>query len=214
MGMSRVEFANKALDHLGKDSIADLGENSTAARKVISILDNVLEHALESSPWTFARTTQSLALLTNDWEERWEYKYDEPNDMVRFIRIRHPVCDPQTADAIPVAVRDGAIYTNVEDARAEYVQRRTNTQKMPMYFLEAAAWLLARDLAMPLTRKMSFREMMQKEYNREWAKAVEHDASQEPHTYVAENDYMQARGAGGLDPWEDYDGADGSSYWR
>jgi len=214
MGMSRVAFANKALDHLGKDSIASLTEAGTAARKVNAILDNVLEHALESSPWTFARTSQALASVTNDWAERWEYKYDKPNNMLRFIRIRPEDIDTPTSDPIPVALRGGAIYTNAENAVAEYVKPMTTTEDMPAYFLEAAAWLLARDLAMPLTRKMSFREMMQKEYDREWAKAVEIDASQEPHTYIRGNDYLQARGAGAADPWDDYNGADGSSYWR
>lgn len=211
MGLSKVAFVNAALDHLGKDNIASLGESSTAARKANAIVDRVLISTLERAPWSFNRKFQLLSSLTNDWEERWAFKYDRPNDMAKFIRLVPPI-DLPDADPIPVGHKGGAIYANLDVAKVEYVVMSTETGSMPQYFLDAAAFLLARDLAMPLTRKVSFWDTLDQRFEFQLSRASEIDAAQEPSTYISSNDYIAVRGGGEVSPYDSI-GADGSSYW-
>lgn len=203
MGLSKVGVANRALDHIGKDRIASLTENSTAARKVNEVFDSVLVSVLERAPWTFGRTIRVLAEVTNDWPERWAYKYDRPGDMVKFIRLIPPVDDPEGQDPLPVGHRVGAIYANEPSAKAEYIPEITETASLPQYFLDAFAFLLARDLAMPMTRKQSLWDALDQRYEFQLSRASEIDAAQEQSTYTRGNDYIQARG-GGVASDDDY----------
>lgn len=212
MGYSKVELVNQALDHLGKDRIASLNENSTAARKANEILERVLRSALSRSHWTFSRRLQSLAGLTNDWEERWGFKYDLPNDMATFVRIVPRVDVPNTEPQVPHQLMGGAVYCNEPTAKAEYVYSSTDTLVWPQPFLDACAFLLARDLAMPLTRKQSLWADMNQAYEFQLGAAVEHDAGQELTKYEQRSGgYIDARG--GAEAEIDGAAPDGSIYW-
>lgn len=213
MGYSKVELANQALDHLGKDNIASLTEVSTAARKANAMLSRVIETALARSHWSFARKIASLPGLTADWTERWAYKYDLPNDMVTLVRMI-PLVDVQNTEPQAMyELKGGALYTNENTCKVEYVYVNEETLTWPQPFLDAVAYLLARDLAMPLTRKPGLRTEMHQYYEMQISRAVEHDSGQEPTSYVQKaNSYLGARGAsddelGGAAP-------DGSIYWR
>ena len=212
MGYSNVELANQALDHIGKDRIASLSENSVAGRKVTEIFTRVLYAALSESHWSFARKIATLANVTNDWDERWGYKYDLPSDCLTFIRVV-PRVDPKNAGSDPDhQLMGGAVYTNEINAKAEYVAKSTATLTMPDPFLEAVSYRMARDLAMPLTRKSSLRAEMSQAYLASLARAVMHDAGQERTTYDLDGgQYIEARGNG----INDVEGAapDGSIYW-
>jgi hypothetical protein len=212
MGLSNVEVANMALDHLGKDRIATLTESSTAARKINEVFDRTIHSALQHSPWTFSRTIQSLASLTNDWDERWQYKYDVPNNCLKEVRLV-PTVDPATnRQPVPFNLMGGALYTNITPAKLEYVRANTDTSTMPQYFLDALSFLLARNVAMPLTRKRSYWNDLNEAYVRQLATAVEIDAGREPqyYAYDHDNEYLNARGAtGGVEN----PAPDGSIFW-
>lgn len=212
MGYSKVELANQALDHLGKDRIASLTENSTAARKIVEVFDRSIHSVLSRSHWSFARKFLTLASLTNDWDERWGYKYDLPSDCATFIRIV-PLHDPDGRDGPPHQMHGGAIYTNERDAKGEYVYKTVNTLAFPQPFLDTCSFFLAREIALPLTRKRSNWVDMNNMFTYQLGLAVEHDSGQEP-TYLPEGDngYIDARGG----PAKDTSGAapDGSIYWE
>ncbi len=213
MGYSNVELANQALDLLGKDRIASLSENSTAARKINEVFQRTMYSALARSEWTFSRKFQDLAALTNDWDQRWAFKYDLPNDCAKFIRLVPRVDIPNTEPQAPHQLFGGAVYTDEADARAEYVYEQTDTLQMPSYFLDAVAFLLARNVAMPLTRKRSMWADMNDGYEGQLGLAVELDAGQEPTFYPQEGGgYVEARGGSEVE----IEGAapDGSIYWR
>lgn len=212
MGYSKVELANQALDHLGKDRIASLTESSTAARKINEVLTRTINAALARSHWTFARKVQTLASQTNDWEERWSFKYDEPNDLITFIRIIPRVDIPNHEPQVPHARRGGSVYCDECDAKAEYVYETDATLTMPQPFLDAVSFLLARNVAMPLTRKRSFWADMNTAYEEMLGLAIEHDAGQEPIEYPQDGGgYIDARGGS----TSEIEGAapDGSIYW-
>lgn len=212
-GYSNVELVNQALDHLGKDRIASLSEASTAARKANEVFQRTVYSALARSHWSFARKIQTLSQFpTNDWEERWSFKYDIPNDCLNFIRVIPRVDIPNTEAQAPHQLLNNAVYTDENLAKAEYVFETTDTLSMPSPFLDAVSFLLARNLAMPLTRKRSYWADMNDAFEGQLGLAVEHDAGQEP-TYYPQRagGYVDARG--GAESEIEGAAPDGSIYW-
>lgn len=212
-GYSNVELANQALDHIGKGNIASLAEASVAARKINEVFERTLYAALARSHWTFARKFVTLTAQTpNDWDQRWAFKYDLPNDCLNFVRIVPRLDIPNTEPQAPHQLFNGSIYTNEVDATGEYVYETTDTLTMPSPFLDAVSFLLARNVAMPLTRKRGYWADMNDAYELQLGLAVEQDAGQEPTTYPQEaGGYIDARGGSEAD----VEGAapDGSIYW-
>ena len=213
MGYSKVELANQALDAIGKDRIASLSETSTAARKVNEVFDRTIESALARSHWSFCRKIASLSLLTNDWSERWAYKYDIPSDCVTVVRLV-PTSDMRNHEPqLEYELMGGALYCNEPLAKAEYVFRTTNTTTMPVPFLDAVAFLLARNVSMPLTRKPSLWGNMNQMYEMQLGYAIEHDAGQEPTFYPQEaGGYIDDRN--GTTGSGRSGSVDGSIYWE
>lgn len=212
-GYSNVELVNQALDHLGKDRIASLSESSTAARKMNEMFERTIFSALARSHWSFARRIQSLSSLANDWDERWAYKYDLPNDCLNFVRIIPRVDIPNTEPQAPHQLMGGAVYCDELEAKAEYVFETTNTSLFSQPFLDACSYLLARNAAMPLTRKQGMYQGLNEAYEAQLGLAIEHDAGQEPTSWAqAGGGYIEARG--GAETEIEGAAPDGSIYWR
>lgn len=212
MGYSKVELANQALDHLGKDSITSLDENSNAARKLKAAFDRTIHSVLSRSSWSFAQKIAALAEVTNDWDERWAHKYDLPNDYIGAVKLVDGIDEPGRKGPA-FQMLGGALYTDERAAKLRYVFATVDTLVFPQPFLDACSLLLARNVAMPLTRKISVRDRMQQEYEYVLGLAIEKDAGQEFTTYIpSDGGYIDARG--GSDTGEYTGGApDGSIYW-
>ncbi len=212
MGYSNTELANQALSHIGRDDISSLAEDSASARKVNAVFERSIYSALSRSRWSFHRKLQVLASVTNDWEERWAYKYDIPSDCATFVRIV-PASDVKGATPPAHQLLGSAIYTNEPTAKGEYVHKTTSTVTMGEPFLDAVSFLIARNVSMPLTRKRSFWNDMNQSYEYHLALAIQHDAGQEAHTWTGDDGgYIDARGGGAS-----YTGGaapDGSIYWE
>lgn len=209
--VSKVELANMALDILAADNIASLDENSTTARKVKARIDQSIDAVLAMSDWTFARKIASLASVDNDaWPERYEFKYDLPNDMLKAVRLI-PEIDLPNVPPISFALANGTLFTNQRDAKLQYTYRNTSISSWPMAFVEAVAAYLARSVAMPITRKRQFFADASSIFVTQLATAVEYDAAQEATFWSYPSEYLEARGSLLRDG--DGRGLDGSSYW-
>jgi len=209
--VSKVGLANMALDILAVDNIASIDESSTTARKVKARIDDVIEAVLEMSDWTFARKIAALAEVTNDtWTERYERKYDLPNDMLKARRLV-PLIDARNDQPIPYSLAGGALYTDEPEAKLQYTYTNTDISSWPMSFVEAVAAYLARQIAMPLTRKRQNFADASSIFVTQLATAVEFDAGQEATFWAYQSAYLDARGS--TRSTGDGRGADGSSYW-
>jgi hypothetical protein len=211
MGYSNIELANNALDILGKTNIASLTENSTAARKMNSTFERTINAALARSHWTFARRIQELAGLTNDWSERWAYKYDLPSDMATAIRLI-PTYDVPNGVPIRYELASGSLYCNEASAKLQYVRQTTATLTMPEPFLDAVAFLWARNVSMPFTKKRALWNDLNQAYETQLAEAVSQDSGQELTEYPqTAGGYADDRGSStGHDSSST---GDGSIYW-
>jgi hypothetical protein len=210
--VSKVGLANMALDILGVDNIASLTENSNAARKVNARIDDAIEAVLEMSDWTFARKIAALANLENDdWTERYSFKYDLPNDMLKAIRLV-PSIDAANSYPIPYALANGFLYTDEDPARLQYTYKNADVSSWPMSFTETVAAYLAQKLAIPTTRKRQNFVDANQLFTTQLATAIEFDAGQEATYWAYPSAYLDARGAA-RDTGSGA-GVDGSSYWE
>lgn len=132
---SKTSIANLTLTHLGAKLIADIEENSDAARTLNAIYDNVLDGTLRQHPWNFAVKRAILASTDPDPAHTWDKGYQPPSDFLRMI---------STEFQSPFSVEGGRILSNEADAlNITYIARITDTAKFDALFVEAFALKLA-----------------------------------------------------------------------
>lgn len=210
MALNSVAIANMALGHLGKDGITAMNDNSAEGRACNFWFDISAREALTGSTWTFARKLAVLAELTNDFAERWVYKYDEPADALTIVRVVASY-DPRGDVPVDMERMNGFIYTNVSPASVDYVFDNLTTTSWSPQFDMAVSFLLARNMSMQLTRKRQLFTDMDALWRDSKSKAVEHDAGQQPTYWGYESAYLIARNGGSDAP--DAAAPDGSIYW-
>jgi len=188
-----VEICNLALSSLGKGvPISALDEASEEARQCKQHYGFARDWLLQQFEYQFARKVLALPSLTNDWAERWGYRYSKPNDCLKIIRIVPPIDD---ADDLPISygVRGASVYTDDETAKLEYTFRQEDPSTYPPQFVDALAWALAARIAFPLTRDRQIRaDAVQMAAELRHA-AEDADANNEINSYVVPAAHIEAR---------------------
>lgn len=152
MADSEATICNLALRHLGvSTSIATLTERSAEAGACNRFFEQVRDEVLRDFPWPFATTIDDLGLVedftagTTAYE--WGYSYRYPDGCLRFRRILSGSRNDSKASRIPYKVGrddDGQlIFTDMEEARAEWTTRVDDVTEWPPDFCQAMALLLA-----------------------------------------------------------------------
>ena len=161
--MNQVEICNMALLRLGHDRlIADLEEQSAEAGYLKAFWDNSRKTALRAHVWNFAVKTQTLALLIESSDE-YEYVYQLPNKCLRAIEIVN-IYSKAPEDRIPFESRAGKIYTDQSEAKLKYVEDVEDENKFDAEFIDALVYLLAAEVAGPLTQDRARRADMYQLY--------------------------------------------------
>lgn len=162
---SLIQVANMALSAVGtKSTIAALNEQSPEANAINRWFDNVRDVALRSYPWSFARKTVALALVTNAPENIGpEYTYALPTDFIRVQRLPYDTLTVFNYDLGVVNPGTGDIRvlrTNLEDATMVYTARITNTQLWDPMFTQGVALLLGAACVPQLTGDVDLRNTL------------------------------------------------------
>lgn len=215
MSYTKIDIANMALAHLGKPEILSLSDTSTESRTANFWYDKAAGSALRRSNWTFSRAILTLTEMTNDYEERWAYKYDYPSTAKKIVRLIPSVDSYGTENAMPLQYQllGGAIYCNERQAKADIVTALTTPTNWPDDFAFAVSHQLARLMAPKLTRKASYANENVQLYEMYLGMAIEADSAQEPTFYAYSSQYLDDRGADGPDMFGEGRNVDGSIYW-
>jgi len=157
---SVVEICNMALGHVGvAREISALDEGSTEADQCARYYEQCRDWLLARYDWDFARQYQALALVATEPNADWGYAYRYPTDCLKLIRL---VSGNRKPERIPWRLGHDSqgllIYTDTEDAVALYVARVENTERFSPAFVEALAWRLATQIAIPLSRSREERD--------------------------------------------------------
>jgi hypothetical protein len=173
---SPVDIANLALAHLGDDADVasfDPPEGSAQAEHCARFYPIARDSLLELHPWTFATTTQALALVGTA-PDGWLYSYQLPNLCLKPLLVYTPgsrryygsagddcgfgVTGVRTVGNSEFEVEmlpdlsGQVILTDVPDAILRYTLTVEDTTRFSPLFVEALSWYLATMLAGPVVK--------------------------------------------------------------
>lgn len=215
---SSIDIANLALGNIRAQSINAFDEASIEAQVCDQRYDLARQFVLRDNPWRFANKIAALALVDETAAE-WSYVYDYPTDCLaaRHIVGEYGLSYERTAyyrsevdydylsrfrTRIPFEVAqqsDGsrAILCDLEDAYLAYTADVTDTTQFQADFIEALAWYLAAQIAVPIVGSNEGRELRKdalQMYSQLTNAARANDANEAWNTYaVPESPTITAR---------------------
>jgi len=180
---SAVQICNRGLSSIGLRTITALtGSEKEAIQCNLHYQDN-LETLLAEHPWVFATKRVVLAeLATNARPDEWEYQYARPANMLDIKWVN----DPGTArnrlllglvPTDPYEMAEQFIWSDVENACAEYVELIEDPSVMPPHFRNALSWMMAASLVLALTEDSNRVGYAEEKAAMAISKAKEHDAN-------------------------------------
>src|SRR5690606_14138330 len=211
---SQVDVGNLALGQLAQDrGIAAMSDASKEARTASRVWDIIRDEVLEARNWPFAMTAQALAVVAEDPQQRWCYRYALPNDCLTLRTVTdesglrgarglgaffdHQWCagvyDYETA----YGQQGTSILTDAPEAYAVFVARVTDTGRYSAHFIDALACRLAAELAPTIIGEAGLRvkqTMMERDYIAALSQAHEHAANQSRARLEALTPALAARG--------------------
>lgn len=171
---SEVRICNLALSRVGARRISSLSENTKESRECNKIYTDTRDVVLAAHDWGFARKHKTLAAIATPTYPGWDYAYAYPTDCLAARRIKDDTGSVsqiaydleeeryRSVGKVEFEVRatealDGkVILTDQADAVLIYTARVTDPNVFSIEFIDALAYRLASDLAVPLradTRK-------------------------------------------------------------
>jgi len=199
--LSDTEIANLAIRHLGTGKeISNLTTgNSQEAGAMRRYFETARNQAFGAFPWPFATKFVTLALIATDPTTEWGFSYGYPSDAQRLIRICSGIRNDSHQSRVRYRIVHGAaareIYTDEENAVAEFILRVTDTQRFPDDFIMAFSFKLAFLAAPSLTAGDPFKlqERMDFYYQREISKARADAANEEVPDETVESEFVRVR---------------------
>lgn len=171
MGISQTTICNIALSRVTAPRIQDITDAVREAKECRLIYDVMRDLALSDYDWSFARGFASLAVTTGNDIPGWTYAYQVPADCIKVRKIYNSL--EGLADPIPFEVIGRLLYTNEEDAQIVYTKRITDSSLFDSAFVDALAWRLSSELAVPLKNSINLREANYKMYLMSVSKATQ-----------------------------------------
>lgn len=199
MATSDVSICNLGLVRCGSDPviISSLNEDSAEARACNAVYTQRRDSLLAMGPWGFATAHVTLALVRQNPNTDWAYEYEYPNDCLAFQRILNPA----GRESEPIKFQRGrnvagknVIWTNLEFAVGEIIQRVTDPNRFSPDFSDTLSWSIAVDVCVPLTHSEKILTFCTRGYNACLSNALKNNlAESEQGTGGARIDWLEAR---------------------
>lgn len=170
---AEVDIANLALGRIKQGTIPDFDDDSAEADACKRLYPIVRNRVLGSFPWRVNTYIQSLAVLTNDREDDWGYRYQRPT-CIKF----HGVLDqygrlgPNVRERIRYEMTASGIYCDIPNARGAIGTLVTDTALYSPALVSCMAWDLAGELVPVLDGDLNLvawtRRMFESEQQEAW----------------------------------------------
>lgn len=193
---SQTAIVNLALGKLGAETtLSNLDENIKAARTAKAVWDIARDAALAEHPWNFAIKRLVLQPLVSAPAWGYQLQFQAPTDMIRLIEVNEAyVWNIAPGEAPPYQLEGDRILTDLgAPLKVRYVWRITDTVKYSAKFVDALAWKLAHEMALPITESATTWELMEKGFADAIAKAKHIDGTENPPEIPVEDDWIDAR---------------------
>lgn len=176
MTMTATDICNLALNHIGREQITGLDEDTEAGRTCNLHYDLQRQVLLRAYNWSFARKFTQLTemeVTTPGWKHTYEYPedcvmarkmYNEDNT---WILLEKNFPGNMDMVVIPVIGEDDAVINtkalvcNHADAYLEYTYDATTPELFPADFVQALSYYLAAAICVPLTGSEALAQQMQ-----------------------------------------------------
>lgn len=165
---NKISISNLALNHIGATNIQSFEENTKPAITLRAVYENVVEAVLRDHNWSFARKIVDLA-ETTDEIDGYDFAYAYPSDCIEARYIYDP-SDRRNREIEFIVGADAnlsknLILTDQCEAKLVYTARVTNSGLFDGLFVDALAFRLAADLAVPLKGKLDLQRSYMQQYN-------------------------------------------------
>lgn len=196
--ISAVRICNMALSHIGtRSDIESLTEESTEAKVCNLWYDWSRIQVLESHNWNFCKLRVALALIEEEPNTEWNYRYEYPNNCVKARLIENPAGPNE--DTLPFSIEntsDGlkkSILTGQEEATLIYTFDLANTDLFSSLFIDALSWRLAAQIAFRITGDRAVEQSAIQTFQRIMGLAMSGNSSEGVDKPERESEFIRAR---------------------
>ena len=166
--MNITDICNLALNHIGREHIASLNEDTEPARTCKMHYDLQRQVLLRAYTWSFAKKYIKLSELDVK-TPGWKYTYAYPNDCVMARKLYNEDNTwlyleknfPGNMDLVLLNDNTKAIVCNHHDACLEYTYDVKDANLFSADFAQALTYYLASAICVPLTGSESLAQQMQ-----------------------------------------------------
>ena len=166
--MNITDICNLALNHIGREQIADITEDTEAARTCKLHYDLQRKVLLRAYTWSFARKYVKLAEIDVK-TPGWKHTYAYPNDCIMARKLYNEDNTwlfleknfPGTMDLVLLNDNTKALVCNHHDAYLEYTYDVKDANLFTSDFAQALSYYLAAAICMPLTGSEALAQQMQ-----------------------------------------------------
>ena len=201
---SVTDICNMALMRCGSSAaISSLTEKSQEANLCNAFYAQCRDYVLRDFPWGFAQRQVALSELAatageaNGFPAGWGYKYGYPTDCLMVHAIYPGTRNPRVDQRVPYQIMsDGAataIYTDQESAELVYTAKVTDTTLFEPMFISALVFLLASEIALPLTVNPRILEQLRAGYQQAVREAAARNMNESQSLPVPDGEILEAR---------------------
>ncbi len=193
---SQIEIINYAAGKVGAETtLTDLLENNKLARTAAVVWPLALDATLAASPWNFAMARAALPALSSAPAFGYALQYQRPTDLLRLVEINDVhVWNLFPGSDAPYSYEGDKILTDMgAPLRLRYVRRVTDPTLFSPKFVEAFAFKLAMEFALPVTESEATRQAMETAFLAEVNEAKGIDGRENPPEIPDEDDWIMAR---------------------
>ena len=167
---SDIEICNLALSRVAvTQAIASFTERSKEAEQCRVLYSHLRELVLQEFPWPFAESIVALASLGSP-APGWAFRYRYPADCLKIRNIVQPGFRRALSSDMEIPYQIGydaggrVIHTDQPEAVCRFTFKVEDSTFFDALFVEALAWRLAMDLALPLTSKPDLQQFAAQQY--------------------------------------------------
>lgn len=152
---NEVTICNLALAELGATLIESLSERQKSAQYCKLIYETARDAVLRDHDWSFARSRQQLALLSDQYPG-FSFAYQYPTNCLKDRSIWNDTDLLTETEKVPYEISSSkdnthkVILTNHENAILIYTAKIKDPNVFDQSFIDALKYRLASDLAVPL----------------------------------------------------------------
>ena len=174
--ISEVSICNQGLGWLGANLITSFDDNSDESNLCKVNYCLLRDAVLEVADWSFAIKRVELSALAEP-TLGYAQAYQVPDDCLRVI-LASPNLDFSTTSTMQWEYEDRKVLTDEGTVYIRYVARQIDPVRYSPGFVNALAYRIATELAIPLTRRLNLQGQMLQLYEKSLGEAMGSDGKQ------------------------------------